>query len=179
MLGIQTPDTAVWHALMSKSQLVSNIQLPHLVEAYISDLVIRAMRARRIRSEQALDNLLLNSEHGDLHQIGDECLILAGLMPEYAIREEIPLSYFVNVAYRAYSQLADDVDEEIYRSLAANLIDCIDVLHTLRELEVGGSCIDPLNAFELWEETGSRHARQCLLRLTDAIPLSLDSTSVH
>ena len=179
MLGIHTAESAVWHALMTKSQLVSKIQLPHPIEVYISDLVIRTMQARSIQAEQAVESLLFDSEQNDLHQIGDECLVLAGLMPERAIQEEIPVSYFVNVAYRAYSQLGDDSGERIYAALAENLIDCIDVLHTLRELEVGGSCIDPLNAFELWEETGSQHAWQCLARLTNALPLGSASLAVH
>ena len=179
MLAIQTADCAVWHALMSKSQLVSKIQLPYAVEAYISDLVVRAMHARRFEANSSIENLLFGAEHGDLQQIGDECLVLAGLMPEHVIQEEIPVSYFVNVAFRAYSQLADDLGAAIYAELATNLIDCVDVLHTLRELEVGGSCIDPLNAYELWEETGSRHARECLARLTDAMPLSTDSVTLH
>ena len=179
MSGIHTAESAVWHALMTKSQLVSKIQLPHAVESYLSDLVIRAMQARSVSAEQAKDALIFCSEQNDLHQLGDECLVLAGLMPERAIEEEIPVSYFVNVAYRAYSQLGDDGGERIYTALAEHLIDCIDVLHTLRELEVGGSCIDPLNAFELWEETGSRHAWQCLARLTDAVPAGASSLTVH
>lgn len=179
MSGIHTAESAVWHALMTKSQLVSKIQLPHPVDVYLSDLVIRTMQARAVAGEQAYETLIACSEQNDLHQLGDECLVLAGLMPERAIQEEIPVSYFVNVAYRAYSQLGDDCGERIYTALAENLIDCIDVLHTLRELEVGGSCIDPLNAFELWEETGSRHAWQCLGRLTDALPAGASSLTVH
>ena len=121
MLAIHTADSAVWHALITKSQLVSNIQLPHFVEQYISDLVIRAMQAQRCRNERTIETLLCGAEHGDLHQIGDECLLLAGLMPERVIREEIPVSYFVNVAYRAYSQLGEDSGERIYCALAEHL----------------------------------------------------------
>ena len=179
MIDIRTADCAVWHALMTKSQISSNIQLPERVETYVSQLVIRAMSAQKDLGQEISETLLESSEHGDLHLIGDECLVLAGLMPERAIREHIPVSYFVNVAYRAYSQLARDSGEEVYSLLAANLVDCVDVLHTLRELEVGGSCIDPLNAFELWEDTGSQHAWQVITRLTNALPISVEAASLN
>lgn len=169
MIGNQTAETAVWHALMTKSQAISRIQLPQEVEAYLSRLVIRAMSpvTEGLFGENGQD-----PDSDELNAIGDECLVLAGLMPERAIREAIPVSYFVNVAFRAYSQLGEQSGDKLYQNLAEHLVDCIDVLHTLREIELGSSCIDPLNAFELWQETGSSHAWDYLLQLTDGFPVS-------
>ncbi|MEM7467101.1 MAG: hypothetical protein AAF387_09470 [Pseudomonadota bacterium] len=176
---MRTEESAIWHALMTKSQTISKIRLTPTVEAYVSELVIRAMSARRSTVESTQDGFLLGSEHGELHTIGDECLILAGLMPERAIQEEIPVSFFVNMAFRAYTQLGEDYVDSVYSALAANLVDCIDVLHTLREIEVGEPCIDPLNAFELWSEAGSQHAWNYLVDSTNAVPVSAESFAVH
>ena len=107
MSGIHTAESAVWHALMTKSQLVSKIQLPHAVESYLSDLVIRAMQARSVSADQAEDALIFCSEQNDLHQLGDECLVLAGLMPERAIEEEIPVSCLSFVQYRGKARAAE------------------------------------------------------------------------
>lgn len=179
MIGIRTAESAAWHALMTKSQVISQIQLPEIIETYVSRLVIRAMT--KAAEENACETFYAGSdtEQGELHMIGDECLMLAGLMPEMAIREEIPVSYFVDVAFRAYSQLSEDSRDPIYNLLAEHLVDCIDVLHTLREIDIGSSCIDPLNAFELWQEAGSNHAWQYLTSMTNAYPVSESSTALH
>lgn len=179
MIGIRTTESAAWHALMTKSQAISRIHLPELIETYVSRLVIRAMMVPAEEKSSQKFYAVSDIDEGELHMIGDECLMLAGLMPERAIREEIPVSYFVDMAYRAYSQLGEDSGEPIYQLLAEHIVDCIDVLHTLREIDIGTSCLDPLNAFELWQDAGSHHAWEYLTTVTDAYPVTESSTAIH
>jgi len=202
MIGIRTPESAVWHALLTKSQAISSIQLPEAIETYLSCLLIRAMTvapearfnsasfsqretrkdaiSHGLESDGSIGQDINDSDAEDeLHMIGDECLVLAGLMPERAIREEIPVSYFVNVAIRAYSQLSQEGGDPIYHLLADHLIECIDVLHTLREIEEGSSCLDPLNAFELWQDAGSAHAWHYLTNMTNAQPVREVSNTLN
>ena len=203
MIGIRTTESAVWHALLTKSQVISSIQLPEAIETYLSRLVIRAMMiesqtkftsAGNSECHEQMDRLKggfaddfgdeeayadSESAEGELHMLGDECLVLAGLMPERAIREQIPVSYFVSMAFRAYSQLAQEGSDPIYDLLASHLVDCVDVLHTMREIEVGSSCIDPLNAFELWHDAGSMHAWEYLTNMTNAHPVHETSYSLN
>ena len=179
MIGIRTRESAAWHALMTKSQAISKIQLPETIETYVSRLVIRAMTLAPEEKYSKNIYAAADIEEGELHMIGDECLMLAGLMPEKAIREDIPVSYFVDTAFRAYSQLGIDSGEIIYQLLAEHIVDCIDVLHTLREIDVGTPCLDPLNAFELWQDAGSNHAWQYLTATTDAYPVSELSNALH
>ena len=61
MIDIRTADCAVWHALMTKSQINSNIQLPERVETYVSQLVIRAMSAQKDLGQEISETLLESS----------------------------------------------------------------------------------------------------------------------
>ena len=63
--------------------------------------------------------------------------------------------------------------------LSEFFVDVMDVLQTLREVRYEDSAIDPLNAYQLWSETGSAHAWQVLRRCTSALPGAGESTAIH
>jgi hypothetical protein len=64
----------------------------------------------------------------------------------------------VNIGRTSYRQLADVLDRgwsSVYQSLSDAFIILMDILHAMRGLG-GESALTPLQAMDLWMETGSR-----------------------
>lgn len=111
--------------------------------------------------------------------VGDQCLITAGLFPEHAIERGIPITYFVQAGTHAYLEYHGRARQELYGYLASSFVACMDVLQTLRESENGEPCIDAVNAYDLWWEAGSSHAWRALRHFTPALPGGQTTGNFH
>ena len=177
-LDIRLRETAPWHALITRAQVAAQIDLSSEVEAYLMRVIYRYVASPDSGlshlAEHAGPLMELFADEGedkaDMMVIADQSLIFAGLLPEQAIRRQIPLSYFVEVGRYAYTEIAERTGETVYGDVSRYFVSCVDVLHTAREIDGGHPCIDPISAFELWQNAGSRHAWEYLRRLTPALP---------
>ncbi len=173
-------EVAGWRALLTEAQHVARRYLPPLVDDYVIRLLYRAVgQPNRQVGEDARAVLERMAREDALHQIdfgtiGDQSLIFGGLFPEQAIAKGIPLAYFIQAgsnAYREYASLANDpARRALYSALADHFVASIDALHTLRDLQQNSPCIDALNAYQLWTETGSTYAWHVLRQVTSALP---------
>jgi hypothetical protein len=92
------------------------------------------------RNAVALDFLLARAESGrrlrqELRDVGDRCLLLAGLYPEQAQRRLVSLSYFLEIGARAYGELAGALSAsiaELYDRLAHAFAHLVRVLMQVR-----------------------------------------------
>lgn len=185
---IQLAEVAGWRALLTEAQHVARVYLAPEVEDYLLRLLYQAVGQAGDHIEtdpQAFVDRMARRRATAPHEllaVGDESLIFAGLFPEQAIREGIPITYFVQVGVNAYREFAATQREAAagitYTTLANQFVDLLDVLHTLRELQQDTPCIDPLNAYQLWHEVGSSHAWQVLRQFTSASP-SLHPTNAR
>jgi phosphodiesterase/alkaline phosphatase D-like protein len=85
------------------------------------------------------------------------------------------VTYFVQVGRQAYHDHAarsGGSEQSLFRELAEGYVRLLDVLLTIREANADRPCIDGLNAYQLWRETGSHHGWQVLRQLTPALPAS-------
>jgi len=184
---LQLSELAGWRALLTEAQHVARVYLAPAIEDYLVRLLARAVGLPGGLEQDAqafVERLAVRANPRQaLVAVGDECLLFAGLFPEQAIRKGIPITYFVQVGVNAYREYAAGQREAsmrvIYATLATQFVDLLDVLHTLRELEQTTPCIDAMNAYQLWRETGSTHAWQVLQQFTSGSPSLHPTTARH
>ena len=104
--------------------------------------------------------------------VGDRCLLFAGLVPEQAIRQGVPVACFVELGQSAYRECASRRGSAVHELLAAEFVRAMDVLHTVRALQSGEPCVDALTAFHLWHAHGSAHGWRVLRHLSNGVPAS-------
>jgi hypothetical protein len=180
-IELQLAETAGWRALLTLAQQGAQTFLSEALEEYVVALLFRSlgsaangtgMRTARF-ARQLVAGTQANSQ--DLVSVGDHCLLFAGLFPEHAIRQRIPVTYFVHVgqqAFRDYAARIEGAERDLYRELATHYVRILDVFLTMREATEEGPFLDGLNAYQLWREAGSVHGWQVLRQLTPALPAS-------
>jgi len=179
-LVIQPTSTAQWHALVSEAENAASCVLNEDLESYLVFLLMRfASNPHMLARVIALDYLNntateRRTRHEKLRDVGDQCLLFSGLFPKQAERRMVKVSYFVDLGRSAYQQLSDTMSSksaDIYASLSRDFVSLMDILQTMRELQGSRSVLTPLHAYELWNDTGSRHAYKIIRALTDACPI--------
>ncbi len=181
-IDLHLPEAAGWRGLLTQAQQNAHRFLPDVVEEYLVCLLYRMLgsagETRQISARFARQLMAAGDAHArDLAAVGDQSLLFAGLFPDHAIRQKIPLSYFVQVgshAYREHAATRRGEDRAIYQALADHFVVTLDVLLGIRELNTGGPCLDGLNAFQLWSEAGSSHGWHTLRQMTKSLPASMN-----
>lgn len=185
-IDLHLPEAAGWRGLLTQAQQASGCLLPERVEEYVVRLLYRTLGdalARRSLQSPGFARQLLGAgvaSARSLVAVGDQSLLFAGLFPDHAIRQQIPLSYFVQIGQHAYREHASTVPQEerpLFHALGDRFVPMLDVLLSIRERYDGGPCLDGLNAFQLWSESGSSHGWQTLRQITSALPAG--NTSVR
>ena len=182
-------DAAGWRAMLTEAQHMARRYLPPVVDDYVVQLLYRAVGKPNSQvGEDARAVIERMVRHNSLRQmnfaaIGDQSLIFGGLFPEQAIKKGIPIAYFIHAGCNAYREFAALINEpaqrELFNALADHFVAVIDALHTMRGLQQNSPCIDALNAYQLWTETGSTYARQVLSEVTSALPSGATTTLRH
>lgn len=140
-LIVQYTSTAQWHSLLMDAQQRSRRHLPEDSESYLVFLLMRYLRrpdlVRRVMAIGYLKAMLsagrLQQER--LQEVGDQCLILAGLFPGQAARRRVALQYFVDLGRGAFQRRAQSdlsPEESLYGDLARQYPDLVTVLGALR-----------------------------------------------
>ena len=181
-LVIQPSATAQWHALVGEAEQACATRLGEELESYLVFLLMRYTDSPEIaNSVLALDYLYSMEAIGhlretQLREVGDKCLLYSGLFPARAERRRVNSSYYVKLGMGAYSALATALAQlkaKLFEDLSQQFVKLMDVLQTMRELGNGKPCLQPLQAMELWTETGSAHALQNLAQYTNASPIQI------
>ncbi len=179
---IHSTATAQWHALVTEAESVACCPLVEELESYLVFLLMRfSCKPEIVGNIIALDYLngMLASgqvKRGRLRDVGDQCLLYSGLFPQQAERRQVRISYFVELGRSAYQQLSVGLGSsytELYAHLSQNFVALMDVLHAIRRLDNSAPCLDPLPAYELWNDTGSRQAYLALSQVTKEKPITL------
>jgi hypothetical protein len=177
---------ALWQRALREASGTAGRTLDDTLEAYLLMLLLRFSHRpeilRTIMAREYLEGMQQTgrAREARLREVGDQCLILAGLFPGLARRRRVSPAYFVDMGRGAYGELAGRLAQsagELYRQLTAAFVALMDVLQALRgsrALEM----LTPLEHWELWERTGSRRARDALAG-GDALPVSARAPGVH
>ncbi len=169
-----------WYKLISEARKASLIELAEDAESYLVFLLMRFMTnpeiAKSILSIEYLEGLSnFQLRQTLLQDVGDKCLLIAGLFPARAQKRRVKVSYFVELGQNAYTVLGHLTTKKgtavLYNTLSQEFVPMMDVLQTTRDLnDRKFSQLNPLEAYELWSDTNSAHALQVLKHYTE-LPL--------
>lgn len=161
---------AQWQALINEATVDAHIRLNEDLESYLVFLLMRFSTQPEIaHSVLALDFLSAFNDNvmdrsGQLQQVGDKCLLLAGLFPGRAERKHVRISYFIHLGQSAYSSLSAVSSLSwagLFNDLSNAFVPLTDVLLTARSLNQV-SALTPLQAEELYSDTHSSAAKRTL-----------------
>lgn len=174
---------AQWRTLVGEAEAQTGCVLGERLEAYLVNLLIRVSTRQDLWDGLlALDQLIgqppLKPRADHLRDIGDQCLLFAGLFPDLAEQRGVRLSQFVSLGRTAYRQLHEMLPDDRgsqYADLHLAFTTLIDLLHTMREIRYDEAGLTPLYAFDLWADTGSLRALRYIRACTGAFPVHFGS----
>ena len=185
-LVVRTSATAEWLSLVNEAEAAAALHLDEEVQSYLVFLLMRFTEkpelATSILAVEYLQGMrsVGNIGRDQLRNVGDKCLLYSGLFPRRAERRRVKISYFVDLGRSAYQQLSDRMEYSaaaMYHRLAGAFVSLMDILQTMRTLGHPADQLDPLRAFELWRDTGSRAALRALQQATQVSPLVIPSSN--
>lgn len=156
----------LWLNLVKEGEARSKLQLDADMEHFLTQLLRHRMTDASIGNRVlALEYLQAFQTHAQnktqlLHQVGDSCVILAGLFPKRAKRKGVSLSYFLQLGRSAYDQLSSSVERSkkgVFAKASQRLHKLIEVVQCLPNQDRLNS-IDLLNMVEWYQQTGSQKA---------------------
>lgn len=184
---LHTRDTALWHALVGEAQAMTGYTLDTETEGYLVTTLMRfigKMNRGEVEHDSGmnfLDEFMETGriQSGSMQDIADQCLLFAGLFPDYAGQKKLPINHFIDLGRGTYAELAGRHSDTLYACLSRDFVKLVDILQSLREMDDGIQCLDPMQAYDLWERTGSRNAARTLSGQRGAIPVVNHSSTVH
>lgn len=142
-LKLHPTPTAQWHSLVCEAESASNIFLDEELESYLVFLLMRFLDkpdiAHKVLALEYIDSMLSSGQRKEekLRDVGDVCLIHAGLFPERAKRKRVSEQYFIDLGCGAYQQLSVVVENQIadvYYRLSQSFVSLRDLLQAMGSL---------------------------------------------
>ena len=133
--------TQLWQTLVRDAEIRAHIDLAETQESYLVFTLVRHCRdsllSDRIVSLELLDGLNIDGELREerLRDVGDRCLLIAGLFPEQARRRCVSNSYYADLGRIAYAELATwsrSTLSSLYAELAEMFRWLVNVLRAIR-----------------------------------------------
>lgn len=181
--------TAQWHALVKEAEKHNGVQFDEEIESYLVFMLMRYTERPELAAKvMALDYLESLLSHGNekrqrMRDVGDQCLLFSGLFPRRAERRRVSIAYYVNLGRSAYQSVADVAQNTMatmFSQLANSFVELMDVLQAMRSMhDAANESLDPIQAYELWRDTGSQRARQVLNRSSESTPIISRNNSKH
>ena len=132
----------VWQALVLDACERSGQTLDESRESYLVFALLRYQRDECLLARaQALEWLHAQGQVGNarldaLQEVGDCCLLIAGLFPGLAQRRRVNVDYFVDLGRGAYRDVAESgrsATAQLFAQLADSYRDLVRVLRAMRE----------------------------------------------
>ena len=162
-LILQPSAASHWQQVLQDAEQQCHCQLDEDLESYLVFTLMRFTQNQQLASAALaadfLQSLQLDghARQQQLRDLGDQCLLLTGLFPQRAERRLVRVSYYVDLGRSAYDHLSQMLRQafgQLYRQLAQHFVQLMDVLQNIRT----EPALQPLQAFELWADTGSDNA---------------------
>lgn len=175
--------TAQWQALLNEAQQHCAIALNEELESYLVFLLIRFTEcpelAKSVLGLEFLDSLQSQRRENQLRlkEVGDKCLLYAGLFPDHASRRRLTVNYFVNLGKTAYSTLSSQSHKNrasLFSALCQQFILMTDVLNATRDAAGQNYQRDLFQALECWTKSNSQYSFDILKTQTNSLPISPD-----
>jgi hypothetical protein len=181
-MSILTHDstTALWHKVVLEAEQSCSIALQEEIESYLVFLLMRYLDkpewVKQIVALEFLEGVTLAPLKREfaLRDVGDKCLLFAGLFPNIAKTRLVRLSYFVKMGQASYFGVSRK-SNDLYDHLSNQFVSLMDVLQSIRQHPKTPDLL-PLEAYELWNDTGSQRALIMLKQYTNhpqAMPIGV------
>ena len=134
----------LWQALVHEAGQRTGHPLDETRESYLVFLLLRFQRdAQLLAHTHGVDWLdaleLAGTARGDaLRDVGDRCLLVAGLFPDVAERRRVSVGYYIDIGRAAYQGVADAgrrATAALYEQLAQSYRELVRTLSAMRRLE--------------------------------------------
>lgn len=172
----------LWREIIQEAQASCAVSLQNELESYLVFMLVRFTDKPEI-IEQTIATQFLTGLNTRLKQhettfqtIGDTCLIFSGLFPGIAEKRLVKISYFIGLGQSAYT-VASRTSNDVYNGLAQQFVLLMDILQSIRHSSDYPDLL-PLQAYELWNESGSQRALRVLQQYTQGAPVITPSISL-
>lgn len=160
-LLIHSTQTAAWHALVNEAESLRKINLEVELESYLVFLLMRFSERPELAASVLGLDFLESAQQIDkkpylLKEVGDKCLLHAGLFPEHARKRRVTPEYFVKLGKMAYSTLAvalETNDSDLFETICGYFVPMIEVLSATREVALSAEEYTLLNTKFHFEHT--------------------------
>jgi hypothetical protein len=131
---------AQWHAIINDAQLWRHLELGETLESYLVFLLMRYTDRPALNDSILGQELLQGLQAPDvgrqwqLRDVGDKCLLFAGLFPDYTQHLHVEGAYFNTVGRQAYRAIFHHYGNELYLDLAEHFTHMQDILLATRLL---------------------------------------------
>ena len=175
-LILQPTAASHWKQVLQDAENKCHCQLDEEVESYLIFTLMRFTQNQDLASRALAEDFLRSFQQSgqarqqQLRDLGDQCLLLTGLFPQRAEKRLVRLSYYVDLGRSAYDHLSLILRQafaHLYRELAQNFVQLMDVLQNIRNQPA----LAPLQALELWSDTASNNAFGIITSTSDATPV--------
>jgi len=176
-LLVSATPVSLWQEVIHEAEATCDITLQDELEAYLTLLLVRYTTksdiSQNLMAPKFLQGIECNKKERELalQSVGDNCLIFSGFFPGIAEKRLVKISYFTNMGRTAYATISEK-QSDIYSSLSEHFISLMDVLQSVRIYSHQYPDLLPIQAYDLWNETGSQRALKVLKQYTNATPLS-------
>lgn len=166
-LVVSDPTVILWHDLIKFGQSRCAVNLKEEQEKYLISLLMRYLDkpdvVKKVFALAFLGSFKLAERQREvgLKQVGDECLLFAGLFPRSTERKQIKVVYYVDLGRTAYAAVSK-TNNDIFSSLSSDFVTLMDVLQAVALRPD----LMPLEAYEQWNELGSKRSLQILREYT-------------
>lgn len=147
--------TELWHALVREGEARRNLALGEDLESYLVFALMRHLGddtlATRILALDWLQAAEVPSQGGAdaLREVGDRCLLVAGLFPRLTERRRVDHDYFVRLGRGAYAGAAERTrraEAPLFAQLVEAFHSLVDVLRALGPQTRHGLVAVPVSA---------------------------------
>ncbi|MEO8402062.1 MAG: hypothetical protein ABI597_09760 [Gammaproteobacteria bacterium] len=170
---------ALWHDIINDAEKSCAVKLKEEIECYLVFLLMRYTNkpelTKQIIALEFLEGAMLTPHQRALalQDVGDKCLLFAGLFPSIAEKRLVRLSYFINLGQASYVRISQK-NNDLYELLSKQFVSLMDILQSIRQYTKNYPDLLPLQAYELWNDTGSQRALKILKQYThhpESVPI--------
>lgn len=138
---LQGAPAELWQALVHEAGARAGCPLDAHRESYLVFVLLRHQRDGQLLARtQALEWLQAQSIAGSLREdmlrdVGDHCLLIAGLYPALAERRRVTVDYFVELGRSAYLSIADagrSAYAALFGQMAGSYVELVRTLRAVR-----------------------------------------------
>lgn len=134
----------VWQALVQEAGERAGRPLDEASESYLVFLLLRYQREPWLLAHifgmdwMEAQTLVGSARTEGLRDVGDRCLVVAGLFPGLAERRRVSVDYFIDIGRSAYQGVADasrHAYATLYRQLSRRYRELVGTLDAMRSLQ--------------------------------------------